>query len=247
MVSEQLPKIYFFTGAGISAESGLPTFRGNEGSIWNSVDVRQICDIHTFRENHQLVNKFYREYYDTIMNTNPNDAHRAIAEYQQRYGTDRVKIITTNVDDLHERAGATEVLHLHGDIRYNILDFDGERKVVPVECTPPAEAGTYTKPAVVFFGESVRFTGDGVKHPLYEELYNIIDNINQCDIVIVVGASFQVVPFDYLLSCTPAYTININIEDNAINGYFKSTLIDGATQGLKKCNEFINNTMEGKL
>lgn len=241
-----LPKVYFITGAGISAESGVPTFRGENG-LWNDFDIDEICNIHTFKQNHDKVNQFYRQYYDMLKNIEPNHAHRIIGKLQQRYGSDRVKVITTNVDDLHERGGATDVLHVHGDIRYKIQDFFGDSKVVPVECDDPVTEGTYSKPAVVFFGESVRYTSDGVKHQLYDELYETLDNINSHDIVIVIGASFQVVPFHYLLGSCPAYKININIEDDCFtNSCFNSVLVDGATLGLQKCKNFIETTMEGK-
>lgn len=246
MSNTDLPKIYFFTGAGVSAESGLPTFRCGDDGFWNNYDIDTVCNIHTFKENHEMVNKFYREYHDMVKAVEPNAAHKMIGELQQRYGTDRVKVVTTNVDDLHERGGATEVLHLHGDIRYNVLDFYGNRKVVPVDSDYVEEAGTITKPAVVFFGESIRFTADGKKHPLYDELYFLLDDIKPRDIVIVVGASFQVVPFDYYLAGCPAYTININITDDSQVGNFKNMLLDGASKGLQKCKTFIENTMEGK-
>lgn len=246
MSTNELPKIYFFTGAGISAESGVPTFRCGHDGLWNNYDIDEVCSITNFKRNHDMVNQFYREYFDMIQGVKPNAAHQHIGDLQKRYGGDRVKVITTNVDDLHERGGATDVLHVHGDIRYTILDFYGERKIVPVDSEYKVEPNQFNKPAVVFFGESARYTADGVKHPLYDEMYDMIDTIRGCDIVVVVGASFQVVPFDYILGACPAYKININVTDESHNGFFNSTLLDGATKGLQKCESFIEQTMEGK-
>src|SRR5690625_2670096 len=108
------PRIFIFTGSGISAESGLSTFRGNDG-LWNNHSIDDVCNEYTWRENYALVHDFYNDLRQSLADTKPNEAHISIARIQQQFG-DRVSIVTQNVDDLLERAGATNVLHLHGHL-----------------------------------------------------------------------------------------------------------------------------------
>ena len=105
--------LVFLTGAGISAESGLSTFRDNNG-MWTKVDAMELASIQGYRKNRERVLEFYNERRRNLLNVEPNHAHRVLAELEKDF---KVSIITQNVDDLHERAGSTSVLHLHGELR----------------------------------------------------------------------------------------------------------------------------------
>lgn len=184
-------RITFFTGAGISAESGIPTFRTGPNALWENHSIDEVCNIDTFPQNYALVHRFYNQRREQLAHVEPNAAHKAIAELQQQF-PGRISLLTSNIDDLHERAGSPEVTHLHGflpqiedlndgsllDIGHTAFDFEAH------------EAGRY-KPNVVFFGELA---------PAYGPLNECFQSLGSTDLVVVVGSSEQVIPF-----CLQAY------------------------------------------
>ena len=175
--------IVFLTGAGISAESGLRTFRDPDG-VWNMVDPLDFCMASALREEPERVLAFYNERRRELLHAAPNEAHRIIAGLQ---GMHDVTVITQNVDDLHERAGSREVVHLHGELtkvtssrsRHDldcIMDYPLERPILPGD---RARDGSQLRPAVVFFDE----------FPDNAELAERL--AREADVFIVVGTSLS--------------------------------------------------------
>ena len=184
-------EIVVLTGSGISAESGLKTFRDSDG-LWEGYDVMQVASIQGWRENKELVLDFYNERRRELKRAKPNDAHLAIAELQKYF---HVEVITQNVDDLHERAGTKNVLHLHGELTK--ARSSGDQRVVvdigyrDIKSGEKAPDGFPLRPHVVWFGEQV---------PLLEKAHVIVKN---CDFFIVVGTSLVVYPAAGLIEFVP--------------------------------------------
>jgi NAD-dependent deacetylase len=178
------------SGAGVSAESGIKTFRDSDG-LWEGYDVMEVATPEGFRKNPSLVLEFYNKRRAQLFEVEPNRAHIDIASLENDY---EVHVITQNVDDLHERAGSTQVIHLHGELRKVrstknpelILDWEGN-----LIMGQKGEDGQQLRPHIVWFGEQV---------PLMEIAYQIISDAN---IVLVVGSSMQVYPAAGLIDYAP--------------------------------------------
>ena len=176
-------KIVVLTGAGVSAESGVSTFRDSDG-LWENFHVEDVASIEGWYRNPQLVLDFYNARRAQLSEVRPNDAHRAIAALENEYD---VTVVTQNVDNLHEQAGSTRVLHLHGELMklrseqnpeliYDINDGWEQ------ELDARGEDGVLLRPHIVFFGESV---------PMFDAACKIVES---ADILIVVGTSLAVYP-----------------------------------------------------
>ncbi|HRD52239.1 MAG TPA: Sir2 family NAD-dependent protein deacetylase [Flavobacteriales bacterium] len=188
MAEEQ---IVVFTGAGVSAESGLRTFRDSDG-LWEQYRVEDVATPEAWRRNPELVLRFYDERRAQVIGARPNAAHEAIARLQERY---RVQVITQNIDDLHERAGSQDVLHLHGEILKARSTID-PTLVTPI--TGPSlrmgdkcALGSQLRPHIVWFGEEV---------PL---LPAAAEMMTQAHRVLVVGTSLNVYPAASLVHHAP--------------------------------------------
>lgn len=174
--------IVVLTGAGISAESGLSTFRDN-GGLWEQHSVYDVATPEAFVRNPELVLRFYNDRRRQLETAQPNPAHRLLAELEQRY---RVTVVTQNVDNLHERGGSSNVIHLHGELtkarstRYPELVYDIGFK--PLELGDTCERGAQLRPHIVWFGEEV---------PLLETAAEIVRTADQ---LLIVGTSLQVYP-----------------------------------------------------
>ncbi|HBC8515256.1 TPA: hypothetical protein KE196_003819 [Escherichia coli] len=207
-------RLIVISGAGLSADSGVRTFRTDTESgkaLWDEYDLSEVCDIFNFRagyqqeqcvpgavggldaEGYNLYRKthdFYNKRRVEMDSVTPNAAHYQIAEWFQEYGCDRVINITTNVDDLLEQAGVVheDVLHVHGFLPEVIVD---NRIIKDVGYAAiDVDDYKYVKPNVVFFGETA---------PLYNDMYHILDGLTAQDMVIVVGCSNQVINFNWEL------------------------------------------------
>ncbi|MES2702352.1 MAG: Sir2 family NAD-dependent protein deacetylase [Bacteroidota bacterium] len=174
-------KIAVLTGAGISAESGLRTFRDSDG-LWEGYNVEDVATPRAWRKDMELVLRFYNERRRDVMAAQPNAAHLALAQLEQHYD---VHIVTQNIDDLHERAGSTKVLHLHGEIMKMRSETD-ENRLYPItgditvgQCA--ADGGQF-RPHVVWFEEPV---------PMIEEAVPVM---HDADIFILIGTSLAVYP-----------------------------------------------------
>ncbi len=133
-----MAKILFFSGAGLSADSGLGVFRGGNG-LWDKYDINKVCNIVTWRANYNMVHEFYSKRRCQYVDAEPNKMHKVIAELQNKYGEEKVVVITQNIDNLLEKAGCRKVMHVHGHINYihcteclNEIYIEGEYK--PLKC-----------------------------------------------------------------------------------------------------------------
>ncbi|MCU0334391.1 MAG: NAD-dependent deacylase [Chitinophagaceae bacterium] len=154
------PRLVVLTGAGISAESGLKTFRDSEDGLWNGYDIEEVATPAAWRRQPQLVLDFYNYRRREVLKAEPNEAHRCLAAMEAEYD---VHIITQNIDDLHERAGSSRVLHLHGEIlkmrseRNDELLYDIRTDIALGD---KAEDGAQLRPHIVWFGEAVPLIGE---------------------------------------------------------------------------------------
>lgn len=175
-------KIVVLSGSGVSAESGLPTFRDANG-LWRNLDWRQLASPEGWRSHPELVLEFYNERRALAAQAQPNAAHRAIAALESKY---EVVVITQNVDDLHERAGSTHVIHLHGELAWargtSPRRLRRHLGAAPIRMGDLCEDGTQLRPDIVWFGEAVEAMG------LAEEA--MVDAAK----VLVVGTSLTVYP-----------------------------------------------------
>lgn len=186
--------VVVFTGAGISAESGLKTFRGSDG-LWEGYRVEDVATPEAWASDPQRVQHFYNIRRKAVLEAQPNAAHTALVQLERRY---KVTVITQNIDDLHERAGSGQVVHLHGLITRSQSSID-PRLTYPVEGSEIrmgdyCERGSQLRPHVVWFGEPV---------PAMERAIRLCRN---ADIFIVIGTSLQVYPAAGLLHEIPMET-----------------------------------------
>ncbi|WP_207430058.1 SIR2 family NAD-dependent protein deacylase [Sabulibacter ruber] len=196
-------KVVVLTGAGISAESGLATFRDANG-LWEGHDVMEVASPEGWKKNPELVLEFYNQRRKSALGVEPNAAHKALVKLEQKFD---VRIITQNVDNLHERAGSKHVLHLHGKL-FESRSTKDERLIYPMEgwelkLGDLCEKGSQLRPNIVWFGEPV---------PLIEEA---AEETMTADYLLVIGTSLQVYPAAGLLSFAPHDTPIYLIDPNA--------------------------------
>jgi NAD-dependent deacetylase len=185
------PRLVVLSGAGMSAESGIATFRG-AGGLWEGHRVEEVASPEGFAAHPELVLEFYNQRRRQIVDARPNEGHFALARLEELFD---VHVITQNIDDLHERAGSTQVLHLHGEIRKARSTRD-PRVVVDLPGTELSLGdlgpdGAQLRPHIVWFGESV---------PMIDPAMNLVQT---ADVVIVVGTSLQVYPAAGLVGYAP--------------------------------------------
>ena len=180
-------KIVFVTGAGISQESGIPTFRGKDG-LWRKYDAMKLATIDAFYEDPKLVWEWYEERRQNILAAKPNPGHLAIAELEKHK---EVKVLTQNVDGLHQRAGSKLVYELHGSIitiRCTVCSFKDNITSGFPELPPLCKCGNILRPDVVWFGE-----------PLPQDVWqDAMLEASSCDVMVVVGTSLVVSPANLL-------------------------------------------------
>lgn len=216
-------KLVVLTGAGISAESGLRTFRDSDG-LWEGYNVEDVATPRAWRRDPQLVLNFYNERRKNVAEAKPNAAHIGLAELESDFA---VHIITQNIDDLHERAGSSNVLHLHGEIfkmcsdvdRSCVTDIRGDIKLGDV-----TEKGHQFRPDIVWFEEPV---------PMIERAMMVVA---EADIFVVVGTSLQVYPAAGLVQYAPPFSRKFIIDKKIpyISGGSSITVIEqAATDGVK--------------
>ncbi|EMK0759221.1 SIR2 family NAD-dependent protein deacylase [Acinetobacter baumannii] len=203
-----MTKLVVFSGAGMSAESGIRTFRDSNG-LWENYDIQQVATPEAWERNPALVQRFYNERRKNILEAQPNEAHQYIAKLQDHYD---VQVITQNIDDLHERAGSQNVLHLHGNIRLakssgpdaqyttQFYEVNGWKLDLEQDFCPN---GYPLRPHVVWFGEAV---------PAYEEAIRLVQS---ADIFIVIGSTLSVYPVAALVHEIPHYSKAYYIDPQA--------------------------------
>ena len=218
-------RIIFFTGAGISAESGVSTFRG-EGGIWNKFKPEELASFQAFMKNADMVWEWYQYRRKIVHDVVPNAAHLAITEFQKYYPS--VVVVTQNIDNLHTRAGNKEVYELHGNIernycsackkRYDFLEFKDNK-------VPRCECGGLIRPDVVWFGESLP----------PDELASGEFAAEHCDVLFSVGTSSIVYPAAYIPLQTKKagkYVAEINLTETEQTRYFDELITGKAGEVL---------------
>ena len=203
-----MTKIVVFTGAGVSADSGISTFRDSDG-LWANYRIEDVCTPEALARNRAQVIEFYNIRRRELFSVEPNAAHRAIAELEQYFD---VEVVTQNVDNLHERAGSTRVTHLHGELM-KLRSARNPELIVPIEgweqtLDARAEDGALLRPHIVFFGESV---------PMFDAATRIAAS---ADVMIVVGTSLAVYPaaslVRYARAGVPVYVVDPGNPDVAM-------------------------------
>ncbi len=226
-------RVGILTGAGISAESGLATFRDNHG-LWENYNVEDVATPQGWQKDIGLVLEFYNKRREEVMSAEPNAAHIAIAELEHHFD---VSVITQNVDDLHERADSKNVLHVHGEIMKS--RSTGTGKIYPtinglINKGDTCEEGYQLRPHVVWFGEDIFYNAE------------VISIIKQTDIVLVIGTSLSVHPFSSLLEKARyravKIIINKDLPEKLPRGY---KFIDGNAADLVPiiCRKIINGAL----
>jgi NAD-dependent deacetylase len=192
-------KIVVLSGAGMSADSGLSTFR-DQGGLWENHAIAEVATPEAWNKNPDLVNRFYNARREQLLSAMPNEGHRALVRLESHF---KVVIVTQNVDDLHERAGSRHVIHLHGELRKVrstgdpglVYTWDG-----PLGPDDRCEKGYPLRPHIVWFGEEVPLLGMAATE------------VSHADVVIVVGTSLQVYPAAGLLYHAPPHARLIYID-----------------------------------
>ena len=226
-------KITILTGAGMSAESGIKTFR-DSGGLWEGHDVMEVASPQGWAKNTELVLDFYNQRRKQLLEVKPNAAHIALAELEKNH---EVAIITQNVDDLHERAGSSNVLHLHGEllkvrsskIEQTVLDWKRD-----LFLGDTCKDGYQLRPHIVWFGEAV------------PEMENAIRVVMLTDILIVIGTSMQVYPAAGLLQYAPEDSKVFFVDPKPSISSNERIIVfaESATSGVEKVVEMIEGMGE---
>lgn len=219
-----MKKLVILTGAGMSSESGIRTFR-DTGGLWEEYDVTEVATPMAWWKNRDLVLRFYNERRRQLAKCEPNAGHYGLAELEKHFD---VHIITQNVDNLHERAGSTKILHLHGELTkarsttdpYLIYDI-GYKDINPGDL---CEKGSQLRPHIVWFGEQV---------PMMDEAVRITST---ADIFVVIGSSLNVYPAAGLINYAPEEALLFLIDPNEVNVAVNrdvEVIREGASAGIK--------------
>jgi NAD-dependent deacetylase len=215
------PRVVVLSGAGMSADSGIRTFRGADG-LWENHRIEEVATPQAWYRHPELVQRFYNERRKQVLEAAPNEGHRALVRLERKFD---VQIVTQNIDDLHERAGSSRVLHLHGEIRKSRSTVD-PALIYPVEgwelrMGDRCEKGSQLRPHIVWFGEQV---------PMLPEAARMI---SLADIFIVVGTSLLVYPAAGLIDYAPEHAARYAVDPEVptqLQGY--SSIRSGAAAGL---------------
>ena len=225
-----MKKLVVLTGAGMSAESGISVFRGG-GGLWDKYPVEQVATPEGYAANPALVTKFYNERRKQLLEVEPNRGHQLLAEMEKYF---QVTVITQNVDNLHERAGSTEVIHLHGELtkvtstwQPNNPKFIRElsSEEYEVKIGDLAADGSQLRPFIVWFGESV---------PMIEKAIGYCEN---ADVFLIIGTSLNVYPAAGLLNYVPAHVPVYLIDPNDVpiaSGRKVHVIQKGASDGMEE-------------
>ena len=225
-------KILVFSGAGVSKESGIETFRDSKDSLWNNYKIEDVATTDAWRRNRSLVLDFYNQRRAQLKDVHPNLAHRIIADLEKDYN---VTLVTQNVDNLHERAGSTNVIHLHGELNKSRSTFPGSTEVYDcpddINLGDKCSRGAQLRPHIVWFGENL--------DPM--NIASAEAAANNCDICIIVGTSMQVYPANQIPFLTKEDCIIFYVDPSEMDFYvpeFRSDFFhhikEPATIGMQK-------------
>ena len=230
-----MKKLVFLTGAGISVDSGFSTFRDANG-LWEQYSVQDVASIEGYWRNPSLVINFYNNLRHQLVDASPNEGHRLVASLEEHFDT---TVVTQNVDDLHERAGSTNVIHLHGELMKATSTNNPNDKRCIQTLTPDnldiqigdkAKDGSQLRPFIVWFGEAV---------PMMDEAARAAMN---ADIFVVIGTSLNVYPAAGLISYVPREAKIYLIDPKPVKvpyGIDVHTIQKGASEGMKDLKEIL--------
>lgn len=230
-----MKKLVVLTGAGISAESGISTFRDSDG-LWEQYKVEDVASIEGWYKNPALMTRFYNELRKQLLDVKPNEAHRILAELEKDFD---VTVITQNVDNLHERAGSSKIVHLHGELMKVTSSLDpnnpnfirtlGEDEL-EVQIGDKAADGSQVRPFIVWFGEAV------------PEIERAVILTSQADIYLVIGTSLNVYPAAGLLNYVPDEADIYLIDPKPVpwnSGKRFTHIMKGASEGMKELKQYL--------
>jgi len=226
-------KMVFVTGAGISQESGIPTFRGKDGH-WRKHDPMKLATIEAFYEDPKLVWEWYEDRRKNIHAAIPNPGHEAIAELEKYC---KVVVLTQNIDGLHQKAGSSKVLELHGSIiriKCTVCDFQDEITSNFEELPPRCKCGNILRPDVVWFGESL-------PQDVWSEA---MEEANTCDVMIIAGTSLVVSPANTLpifAKQNNAILIEVNPEKTVMSSDMDQSIRGSSANVLPQFVEFVKS------
>jgi len=232
---QKFRKIVFVTGAGISQESGIPTFRGKDG-LWRNYDAMKLATIDAFYDNPKLVWEWYNERRMNIFQAQPNPGHEAIAELE-KYA--EVVVLTQNIDGLHQKSGSSRVLELHGSIvkiKCSVCDYKEEILTEISELPPLCKCGNILRPDVVWFGESL-------PQDVWQNAINFATN---CDLMVIAGTSLVVSPANTLpiyAKQNNATLVEINPEDTDMSGEMDVIIRNTSAESIPKLVSLFRNNL----
>ena len=232
---QRFKKIVFVTGAGISQESGIPTFRGKDG-LWRNHDAMKLATIDAFYNNPKLVWEWYNERRMNIFQAQPNPGHKAISDLE-KYA--EVVVLTQNIDGLHQKSGSTKVLELHGSIvkiKCSVCDYKEEILTNISDLPPLCKCGNILRPDVVWFGESL-------PQDVWQNAINLASN---CDLMVIAGTSLVVSPANTLpiyAKQNNATLVEINPEDTEMSGEMDITIRNTSAESLPKLVSLFKNNL----
>ncbi|MCU6770996.1 NAD-dependent deacetylase [uncultured Bacteroides sp.] len=234
-----MKKIVVLTGAGMSAESGISTFR-DSGGLWEKYPVEQVATPEGYAANPKLVIDFYNDRRKQLLEVEPNLGHKILAELEKDFD---ITVVTQNVDNLHERAGSTNVIHLHGELTKVTSSREPNNPKYIKELAPEnfevkigdlADDGSQLRPFIVWFGESV---------PMIE---TAIDYVEKADIFVIIGTSMNVYPaaglLNYVNPSVPVYLIDPN-PVNITSGRKIHVISKGASAGMEDLRKILLNKL----
>jgi len=232
---KKFQKIVFVTGAGISQESGIPTFRGEDG-LWRNHDAMKLATIDAFYDNPKLVWEWYNERRMNIFQAQPNPGHRAIAELE-KYAN--VVVLTQNIDGLHQKSGSSKVLELHGSIvkiKCSVCDYKEEILTEISNLPPLCKCGNMLRPDVVWFGELL-------PQDVWQDAMNFI---SKCDLMIIAGTSLVVSPANTLpiyAKQNNATLIEINPENTSMSREMNLVIRNTSAESLPELVSLFKNKL----
>ena len=231
-----MKKLVVLSGSGISAESGISTFRGG-GGLWNNYRVEDVASIEGWYRNPSLMLDFYNSMRQDLKNHAPNEAHKLLAQLENTF---KVTVITQNVDNLHERAGSTRIIHLHGEVtKVRPEDCYTDRDNYSLQYVKDIAYGTVSlgdtggphntqlRPHIVFFGEAVPNITPAARE------------VSTADILLIIGTSLQVYPAAGLSSYAPSHCKTYVIDPGEVSAHGAIHIKDVATAGMRKFVEMV--------
>lgn len=230
-----MKKLVVLSGAGISAESGISTFR-DAGGLWDKYPVEQVATPEGYAANPELVIRFYNERRRQLLDVQPNEAHKIVAELEHHF---EVTVITQNIDNLHERAGSSHIIHLHGELTKVTSSYDPNNPHYIQELTPEnfevkmgdkAKDGSQLRPFIVWFGEAV------------PEIETAIQYVQQADVFVIIGTSLNVYPAAGLLHYVPRHAEVYLIDPKEVrvsSTHPVHVIQKGASKGMEELKELL--------